>query len=86
METIVFHVEIVDPETNERRVTVERWPREIAIDAVVLKQADPDLMRIDDDVVTFTVDNGQAVYRVGDFSQVAMVYQACLVSARLTDA
>ena len=84
-EPIVMRTEIVNVETDERRLTVDYWPRETTIDAYVMVTVDPAVMQRDGDRVTITVANGQAVYQLGESSVYPMVRPAYLISSRLTE-
>ena len=65
--------------------TVERWPRDVVFDDYLLKTANTDVLRVDGDEVTITVENGKAVYqlRYADIDPRYLAIPASLVSSRL---
>lgn len=75
-----------NPETGDRTLTVDAWPRETKIDAAFLAQADERCVKRVDDLVTVTVANGQAVYELGEPDLYTMAWTARLVSSRLSEA
>jgi hypothetical protein len=68
-----------------KRVTVKAWPREVAFSCFFLETADPDVLTVDGDEVTLTVDNGRAVYALGPASTTAPIRRGTLISSRLSE-
>lgn len=68
------------------RLTVERWPRVVMLDALFLQSIDLELASIDGDEVTFLVANGRATYHLAhdEFSLAHMASPAYLISSRFT--
>lgn len=68
---------------GQRSVTVDRWPREIEVDEIVVKNSDPDIMKRAGDTLTFKVANGRAVYQIVGASLTRMTMRAQLESCML---
>lgn len=79
-EPLVFSQHYTDE--GQRIVTVERWPRQIEVDAAVLAQSDH--LDVRGDELTITVSNGRATYVRTGMSLTRPVYHYALESCRLT--
>jgi hypothetical protein len=59
--TVSFTVKVVD---GDRRIYVDRpWPTEILIATELIENGDPALIRVDGEIVKFSVNNGSATYK-----------------------
>ena len=66
-----------------KTVTVERWPRQIDVDEVLIANADPAMVQRDGDRLHFTVANGRATYYEVGFSVTSLTRQYQLESSML---